>query len=1386
MRDPTLSPAAPAQAERPARAKWLWRTIIALISLLMLVVLALLALRLALRSDFGRSLVEARIEASRPGGQSIAIDGLDGDLLGRFTIARLEVSDAQGKWLGTQDIQAEWSPLSLISGHLAIDTLSIARSEITRQPEWKPGDDAPDTPSGSTGFITRYTLGDIALPEIILAEAVTGQAAQVSLHLNGAHGPQGGQLQARLRPISGEGDKLTADLNWGGDIPLRGEMQLRGPSGGLLARLAQLPPGASLDASLSARGDRDTWLADGAIGIDGETALEVAGKGAQDQFELTATARLGAHPLTRALTGRLGEEINLKASAALPAKPGEQRITARISGDTFRLGAVTGFEDGLSSATELKFTSTEPSRLLALDSAHIRAVSLEGTLQRADAWQFAGALDIAGLTFDDWSAASLSGPLALELIPELSARLETQLVARSVKAPEAYDSLADGTPKLDLSAAYDLASGMLQLDRVAIETPFAGLTATGKLFADAAGGDMSGTFRLDGPASGLAPLSAQGRWQLQQETDLLRASLDGEISDWPALPEAIASAMSDRAMLGLRVSRSDAGKLVMEQLQVRSGTAHLDGSGEMQPDGRISVDITGALGALQSGALRTGPLAWSAQIDGTRQDLGFLARADTAQLVAASQTASDLTFTTQGRYGAAGLNGRAELAAGIDGQPARVSSDYRADADAGTWALSDLQISWNQLAGGGRVSGRSGDISALAADLQLAGQLPAILPARTIDMRAEINAGAISVLGRLDGLAAGPLQDAAAEISANGTLEQLDYAIDLADGDITLAGIQRDLSLRLQGSASELAGKQPSTELTAQLNLDDHRLETVRPAVLAITPDGLQAELALTGLGGRAGLQWSSGPAARLALSLDKITIASLLALAGQEPLEGQLSGKADLGFLDGGITGQLDFAAIGIQRSNRGNEPVALTVSGSADGRELQLEASLRDSGTLKVDASAALPVARWLAGQSAGFGAVITGSGPIDAIAASFLPVELDAEGEIALELKTGWPFNANALEGFFRFDRGRFEQGDLGIVLSEIEARTTIGDARIRLESFSASDGGNGRISGSGEYGFGAQTNTLQLVASQMQLINRRDITAKASGRLAVAPIETGYAITGDLTVDRAEIDIANLPASGLTTVDVRFVGDPQDASPQQPDAAIVNLDIALDAPGKIFVSGSGLDAELSLDSQITGPLADPRIDGSASIVRGRFDLAGKRFGFEDSTVRFTGDMSQADLAIRARREADGLAAIIAISGTPQRPEVSLSSEPALPEDEVLSRVLFGRSPADLTALETARLAGALAQLAGGGGLDLLGGVENALGLDQLDFGRNAGGQTEVTTGKYIADNVYLEARTGPAGLPKMVLEWQPLDNIEVEADITPSEEQGVSVRWKHDFD
>lgn len=1365
-----------------ARRPW-WRWLLWTgAGLLGLALVLLIALRLLAMSGPGRSFAEAQIERVEPAGQSLSVEGLEGDLLGQFTLARLSVSDARGVWLEAEAIRAGWSPLALLSGHARIRLLSADTVRVLRRPELAAAGGSGREGSGLP--VDTITLDELGIDVIALTEGVAGPQARLSLDASLSHRPDGGEFSARLVPEGEGGDRLFADLSWGGPVPLEGTVELEGPAGGLLASLARLEPGQDIRANLEAAGAPGDWSADARIRLAGEEALLVRAKGDGLDAEADGTLVLTRHPLTRPLVPRFGERIDLSCDIA-PGAAGGRRIRARLSGETLDLRAAAPFEGGQPDRIELSARSEAPMRLIGTDAAQMDWLSLDGAVlfEPEGAIAFDGDLSLARLVYGETGMNRVSGPLRTRYVPDTSVQVRSELTAADVTLPAGAEPLE--TAKLVLDADYGFTGQRLKIAKARLDAPAIRLSASGETDIEGRGPGLRGQMVIDGPATGLVPVSVNGDWRLSREGRGLAGQFAGNVSDLPALPEPFAAWFDGWADIDFALVREDSGRLVADTLAMRSAGLQVSGQGQLSPGREVSVSLDGSADGLAGERVSSGPVDLSLTAGGTLEapEISLDLAAPVLSLSGEKLDRPRILLESRLQDGAA--PGRLRLSAGLEDEEAVIETGFRVDE--AQWALDDLRIDWAGLTGSGQAAAPLARPAEASGTLKLAGLLPQIVPGERVELTADFAPERVSVSGQVSGLSAGPLDDSKAALDLDGTLDALDYRLDIVEGALTLAGIRRDFAGRFEGRVNGLTGGRPEADMSASLDIDDVRLATRRPARLALTANGPRAEIELEGFDGTARLALASrAEGLEVTGRLDALALAPMLVLAGQVPLEGGLSGEIDMTRRDGALSGGFELVASEVRRAVADAPALRLSARGEARGGILAATAAASNSEGLDLRARADIP-SGWLTGAARPpFDVQIEGGGPVAALSRLVMPDETAFESRIDLDLRAPVPFDPGLLEGSVAVSEGRFEQGTLGLILEQIEARAEISQGEIRLPAFSARDPEEGRLSGQGTYRF-AGGNTLSVTADALQIADRSAYSAKASGELRLEQTNAGYVVAGDFGIDRAGIDLEALPGAGLTTLDVRFPDKGETAQPVEEDEPPrVRLDIEFRAPGRIFVSGQGLDAEMSLEAAIEGPLGEPRLFGLAEIVRGRFDLAGKRFRFADSQIDLNGEVMQAGLDIEARRETESLTAIVSITGTPRRPEVSLSSQPELPEDQVLSRVLFGRSPAELSALETARLAGALAQLAGGGGTDLFGGLQEALSLDRLDFGQDASGESQVTTGKYIAENVYLEARTGPSGLPELVLEWEPLENVEVQGDITPSESQEVSIRWTRDFD
>ncbi len=203
----------------------------------------------------------------------------------------------------------------------------------------------------------------------------------------------------------------------------------------------------------------------------------------------------------------------------------------------------------------------------------------------------------------------------------------------------------------------------------------------------------------------------------------------------------------------------------------------------------------------------------------------------------------------------------------------------------------------------------------------------------------------------------------------------------------------------------------------------------------------------------------------------------------------------------------------------------------------------------------------------------------------------------------------------------------------------------------------------------------------------------------------------------------------------------------------------------------------------------------------MVRGDYDFGGQRFAFDNrGTVELSNDPKLIRLNLTATREAPNLTAVINIQGTAAKPQITLSSTPVLPNDEVLSQVLFGSSASQLSPLQAAQLASALTALASGGGFDVIGGLRSFARLDRLALA--GGGTTAVTVagGKYIGDRVYVQVEGGGRDGPAAEVEYRITHNLSLAsrlANVQPAATttttpgtvvqtgSSISIRWRKDF-
>jgi translocation and assembly module TamB len=166
-----------------------------------------------------------------------------------------------------------------------------------------------------------------------------------------------------------------------------------------------------------------------------------------------------------------------------------------------------------------------------------------------------------------------------------------------------------------------------------------------------------------------------------------------------------------------------------------------------------------------------------------------------------------------------------------------------------------------------------------------------------------------------------------------------------------------------------------------------------------------------------------------------------------------------------------------------------------------------------------------------------------------------------------------------------------------------------------------------------------------------------------------------------------------------------------------------------------------------------------------------------------VTFAGDLDPV-LDFAGTTQSQDIAITVSIAGQASDPEVTFSSMPELPQDEVLAHLIFNRGIGELSPVQIARLADAAAGLGGAGG-GLLNQLRASTGLDDLDIVTDEEGAPALAAGRYVSENVYLGVQGGASGSSRVTIDLDITDDVKARAAVSPEGSSSIGVFFERDY-
>ena len=1334
----------------------------------------LIVVRLFAATPMGRAYVEARIESLSARGQQVEIDGLHGDLLGRFRVDRVQISDSEGIWLTGENIEIEWTPLSLASGHLKIRDIELANVSVVRRPLLVSSRAA----SGNGALLSAYTIKRASIDQISLADGVAGP--QSTYHADGhfLYRPGSGAAALALRPIQSGLDRINADLTWGGSVPLLGTLQVDGQPGGLLATLAGVRAGDGVAATLDASYQDEHWSVDADAKIGGAAVFEFSVLPDGDAISVAGKVDGSLSTFTSGFAKRLGGPVNVKGTIG----PRSERtpVALVLAAPNLEVEAQGMYYSGDGAqaleAMTADITLIDAARVTGHSDLNMDLLRLNGTLSRsADSLQYQGKFVLPHFGWARLNGRELEfdGMLAYT---DSKLQVDIGVAAGSLSgiSPRVDDLLS--SPILgSLVGEYEIPNRRITLEQLSIHAKGATLSSTGTIELDGRS-DFRGAL-LIARAAGL-PLTGAAQWVLQGNDSVFRGTLSGQArllhSDANIQP-----LIGDELTFVTKVERDTSGALELDGIRISGGVLTAEGAARLA-DGRLSLDGSAHTQPVDISGTGLGPATLGFSMSGPIADLSGDLTLQLDWLDRAGHRFEDVELVTR-VTSLDGVSGVLDLSAQYQDEVLSAAADVTLSE--GQWQVSSLHAKYAALQLTGNASGRGGDLQSLTSNLDLSGTL---LNNRAFSGTLAYDEATLNAEFQASDLQFDAVSLDYARLTLLGVWPQ--FSADLeADGGIEIGGVKSALSLS-PSLQVDLFDRTLVADILARIGTV--QIKTPRSATASFG-DTLAFDVALNGFGGEAVLVGDLAETGRMDLKLVGIDLSKIGPVFGRASLRGDAVGSVNLRSSEDKIEGVARLDVVGLSRGATNAVRANLGLDAELVGEVLSLNATAGNSdGDLKLAALAVLPMqtsySQRLIGLRPGADAKveIVGGGEIAPLWSLAAQPDLRMEGKLQVDLGATGPLDGLRPTGPVSIRQGIFEDGETGVLLKGVSMDAELVPDAIEVASLSANGGRSGILTGSGRYAYDG-SGRVNINLDRLDAFYRRDLSAIVSGDIAVGRSLKRTDITGRLRLNEARLDLSNLPRAGYTTLEVQFDDEPAiDLQKETPSP--VQLDLSVNANRRVFVTGAGVDSEWSIDATVKGSPGAPILGGQATIVRGEADLISQRFLIEDGNVRFDGALEDSLVQFKAVRSSDDIVAAVNVSGRLMEPDISLTSDPDLPEDEIVSRVLFGRSPAGLSPIQAAQLAAAAAQLAGGSGVDLTAPLQSAIGLDRLDIGVDAEGGATLSTGKYLTRDVYLEVETGATGAPGIAVEWTPLRNVEIDANIDPELGPSVAIQWRRDFD
>ena len=336
------------------------------------------------------------------------------------------------------------------------------------------------------------------------------------------------------------------------------------------------------------------------------------------------------------------------------------------------------------------------------------------------------------------------------------------------------------------------------------------------------------------------------------------------------------------------------------------------------------------------------------------------------------------------------------------------------------------------------------------------------------------------------------------------------------------------------------------------------------------------------------------------------------------------------------------------------------------------------------------------------------------------------------------------APQVNGRIELANGEFDSYRVNLALRQLNLVANLAGNGLDFNGKGLAGEGELNVGGQFHWVDGVSRGTLTIRGEKLLVADLPEYRVVASPDLRFAIDGRKINATGTVAIPSARVQPADLSGAVQTSADAQYVGEhPAEAAGRY----VVNSEIRVDMGDDVRVESFGLGGRIIGGVATTIRTGETPIGrGELSVAEGRYEAYGQKLQITRGKLLFEASpLNDPGLDIEARRQIEQIVVGLNVRGTLQQPRLSFFSEPSMPQTQIVSYLLVGKSVDSMQTGDTVAVNSARDALAMQGGGLLASQLGRRIGLEEVgvESSVDSAGTTnqQLVLGKFLSPRLFV---------------------------------------------